>query len=170
MKIIQLVSNALGKVLEVFTAYLLVQMLVLMSVQLLARHFPIITGVFWAEELARFSMITVIFFGAAISCKNKDHIAASIMEELLKGKARIIIKLVVCMLSAAFLFVVIRYGFEILPVISLQVSANMQVPMNFVYIVIPIGACVMLFYVLLQMLELVLELVGYKQPVDKEVK
>ena len=160
MKTIQLISGALGKVLEVLIVYLLAQMTVLMSVQLLARHFPIITGVFWAEELARYSMVTMIFLGAAVSCRYKEHIAMPLLDEVLKGKARIVLKLVVSLLSGVFLVILIRYGFGILPTIAMQVSATMQMPMNYVYITIPIGACIMLFYVLVEILELSLELAG----------
>ena len=129
MKIIHLVSNIIGKALEAVIAILLFQMLVLMTLQLLARHFPVITGVFWAEELSRFSMITLIFIGAAISCKNKDHIAATLLEENLKGKARIALKIGVSLLSVAFLAVFIsnsEYSLfrAICPVFCFQNSAQ----------------------------------------------
>ena len=160
MKAIQLVSKVIGKILEVLIAYLLAQMSVLMALQLLVRHFPILPNFFWAEELARFSMAAIIFLGAAISSRYRDHIAVTFFEEILKGKARIILKLFVSMLSIVFLSVLVKYGFMMLPSVSRQVSATLQMPMSWIYAMIPIGACLMLFYVLIEVVELIMSLTG----------
>ena len=162
MKVIQKISKITGKVLEVLIVYLLAQMTVLMFLQVLGRHLQI-GGIVWAEELSRYSMITMVFFGSAVSCRLKDHIAVTFLDEVLKGKKRIIYKLFIALLSVVFLYFIIKFGFQMLPVLAFQTSANMRMPMNFIYAMIPVGGCIMLFYVVIEILELTADLAGKKK-------
>jgi len=159
MKAIQMISKITGKILEVFIVCLLVLMTVLMFMQVVGRHLQI-GGIVWAEELSRYSMITMIFFGSAVSCRFKNHISITFLDELLKGKTRILYKLAIALLSVVFLYFVIKFGFNMLPVLSFQKSANMRLPMNYAYAVVPVGGCIMLFYVVIEILELTAELAG----------
>ena len=161
MKIIRLISEILGRVLTVLIVSLLVQMLMLMFLQVIGRHL-LLRGLFWAEELSRYSMVTIVYLGAAVACKNRDHIAVTFFEGKLKGKLQKIYRLIIALLSAGFLAAVIKFGFEALPLIAMQTSANMRMPMHYIYVMIPLGSCIMLFYIFVEILELILELAGKK--------
>lgn len=155
MKIIQSISTIVGKALEVMIAFLLILMTALMFAQFLGR-FIFKNGIFWAEELSRFTMVTMVYLGAGLACKNKDHIRVTFLDEYLKGIAHKAFTLVVSLLSIAFLIAIARHGFSVLSIVSSQKSANMQITMNLVYMMIPIGSCIMIFYLLVEILELFL--------------
>jgi TRAP-type C4-dicarboxylate transport system permease small subunit len=152
MKIIQKLSDILGKILEVLIVFLLVLMTALMFAQVLGR-FIFKNGLFWAEELSRFTMVTMVYLGAGLACKYKDHISVTILDEFLKGPLHKIYRLFLSLLSIVFLFVIAYYGFKVLAVVSTQKSANMQITMNWIYMMMPIGAVIMIFYVLVEILE-----------------
>jgi C4-dicarboxylate transporter DctQ subunit len=155
MKTIQTISNVLEKILNVFIVFLILVMTVLMFAQVVGR-FALRSGIFWAEELSRFSMITMVYLGAGVACKYREHISVTILDEFLKGTARKIYRIIISAISIAFLLIVARIGFYILPIISQQRSANLQITMNLVYIMVPIGSCIMIFYSILGILELFL--------------
>ena len=153
MRVIQTISCILGKTLEVLVVVLLMLMTVLMFAQVLGR-FVFQNGLFWAEELSRFTMITLVYLGAAVACKNKDHISVTILDGILKGTPRKIYKVLVALLSISFLIIVAKVGFSVLHIVSSQKSANMQITMNLIYMIIPISSCIMVFFLLIEILQL----------------
>jgi TRAP-type C4-dicarboxylate transport system permease small subunit len=154
MEIIQKISGILGKVLNVVVTALLVLMSALMFAQVLGR-FLFKNGLFWAEELSRFSMVTMVYMGAGLACKYKDHIAVTILGEMFKGRISKIYRTVIALISIGFLGVVTYYGFFVLDVVSSQQSANMQIPMSLVYVMIPTGSAIMIFYLIIEILEII---------------
>jgi TRAP-type C4-dicarboxylate transport system permease small subunit len=155
MNIILKISNIFGRALEIFIIFLLVLMTVLMFAQVAGRYL-FKNGIFWAEELARFIMVTMVYLGAGLACKNKDHIKVTVLEEFLKGGVYKIYRILMVLISISFLSVLVYYGFSVLSVVRTQLSANLQVPMHYVYAVMPIGACIMIFYLIVELLEIVL--------------
>ncbi|MDR1318215.1 MAG: TRAP transporter small permease [Treponema sp.] len=154
MEIIQKISLIIGKLLNAIVGVLLALMTALIFAQVLGR-FIFRNGLFWAEELARFSMVTMVFLGAALACKYKDHIKITILEEMLKGQILKIYRIIIALISIAFLSIVAYYGFSVLGVVSGQLSANMQISMNIVYMMIPIGAAIMILYLLIEIIEII---------------
>lgn len=154
MKVLQNLSNIIGKLLEILVVSLSMLMTVLMFAQVLGR-FLFKNGLFWAEELSRFTMFTMVYLGAALACKHKDHISITILEGFLK-KVRIahkLYKLAIGLISIAFLVIIAKIGFSVLHIVSKQISANMQITMNYVYMMLPISSCIMIFYIILEILQ-----------------
>jgi len=144
-----LLSDVLGKVLEALIVVLLVVMTVLMFAQVLGRY-VFKNGLFWAEELSRFSMVYLVYLGAAIACKNGDHISVTILDELLQKKAGYrIYRTAIALINLAFLVVVSVIGIESLAMVKAQTSPNMGIPMSVAYASIPIGSILMTLYVVL---------------------
>ena len=155
MRLIQTIANITGKVLDGLVIFLLILMTGLMFAQFLGR-FVFKNGIFWAEELSRFTMVTMVYLGAGLACKNKDHIRITILDVYLKGTAYRILSLIIALLSVGFLAVIARYGFSVLSIVSRQKSANMQITMNWIYMMMPIGSCIMIFYIIVEILEMFL--------------
>jgi TRAP-type C4-dicarboxylate transport system permease small subunit len=154
MKVLQKISEILGVIISVIIVALLMLMSVMMFAQVVGRYL-FHNGIFWAEELSRFSMVTMVFFGAGLACKNKDHIRVTILDEFFKGNFRKLYRLVIACVSICFLVILAYYGFFVLPTVSGQISANMQVRMNFIYMMIPIGALIMILYLVIEIIEIV---------------
>jgi TRAP-type C4-dicarboxylate transport system permease small subunit len=154
MAIIQKISLVLGKVLNVAVVALLALMSVLIFAQVLGR-FLFKNGLFWAEELARFSMVTMVYLGAGLACKYGDHIKVTVLEEMFKGRIRKIYRIIIALISIGFLSILTYYGFSVLGMVSSQLSANMQIPMSVVYAMIPTGAAIMILYLLIEIIEIV---------------
>ena len=155
MRLIQSIATITGKILEGLVIFLLVLMTGLMFAQFLGR-FVFKNGIFWAEELSRFTMVTMVYLGAGLACKGKDHIRITILDGYLKGTAHKILNLIIALLSIGFLAVIARYGYSVLSIVSRQKSANMQMTMNWIYMMLPISSCIMIFYIIVDVLEMFL--------------
>ena len=111
----------------------------------------------WTEELARSCLIWLTFVGSSLAIRAKGHFVLEIMTSKLTGKMRVLWNLVLLGIMAVFLGVMVYTGVSMLPMLSLQVSASLQIPMSYIYLAIPIGSAFMLFRIFLLILERVTE-------------
>ena len=111
----------------------------------------------WTEELARSCLIWLTFVGSSLAIRAKGHFVLEILTSKLTGKMRVLWNLVLLGIMAAFLGVMVYTGVSMLPMLSLQVSASLEIPMSYIYLAIPIGSAFMLFHIFLLILERVAE-------------
>jgi len=157
MSFLRAFSDGLGKALEVLVVLLLIVMTVLMFSQVLGRYI-FKNGLFWAEELSRFSMVFLVYLGAALASKYHDHISVTLLDELLaKSKNKLALKIyrtVIALITLSFLFIVTIIGMKVLPMVNAQTSPNMEIPMSVAYASIPIGTILMMLYIVLEIIRL----------------
>jgi TRAP-type C4-dicarboxylate transport system permease small subunit len=148
MRIIRLLSDGLGKVLDALIVLFIVTMTVFMTAQVAGRYL-FGTGLYWAEELSRFSMVFMVYTGAALASRHQDHIRVTILDELLKGVWYRIYRTIIALITIGFIVIVSVIGFRTLPVLAQQTSPNMGVSMHFIYAILPVGLTVMTAYEIL---------------------
>lgn len=109
----------------------------------------------WSEELARFCMIWITFFGATVALRNKSLVAVDIVVEKLSGKYRKIITI------ANYTFMIFMCGFLFYMSsklmfslsVAIQKSAAIRLPMRYVYICLPVSYALMLVHLIIQFIE-----------------
>ena len=114
----------------------------------------------WTEELARFLLIWVSLLGAAYLTGQKGHIAIDLLPRSLTGSA-------LRRLQSAINVVVFLFGLTVLGVggtnlvyvtLSLgQSSPALNLPVGFVYMVLPLSGALMMFYSITDILSKPLE-------------
>ena len=76
--------------------------------------------------------------GAALVMYEDSHISMNVLEELLHGVPRKILKLIQYLVMIAYGGVILYLSPATMELASKSVSASMQIPMTFVYVVYPI--------------------------------
>lgn len=127
----------------------------------------------WTEEMARFLLIWVSLLGAAYTHRIKGHIAIDIIANKFTGNAqhysRMFIQLCV-FLFALVAMVIGGYNIVNLTLSLGQVSAALQVPMGYVYTVLPLSGLLIMFYSGLYFIDHLRVLVWEKEPILEEVE
>ena len=122
------------KVVRLFLTILLFVLLILLTYQVVSRHFPILPQILWSEELARFLFIWLILIGSAQAVVADGHFVIDVFENSknqlwLKMKA-LFVQVLLLILSIFFLI----YGYEYMEFGLIQKSDFMQINMGlFVY-------------------------------------
>ncbi|MBZ0059960.1 MULTISPECIES: TRAP transporter small permease [unclassified Leclercia] len=103
------------------------------------------------DELARYLMIWVGLLGAAYTVGAQRHLSIDLFAMMLKGPKQAILNIVINVLI--FLFsglVIVTGGLKLIDktLATSQVSAAMQIPMGYVYLILPLCGAVMMFYAL----------------------
>lgn len=93
----------------------------------------------WSEELARYIFIWQIWLGTSISMKENEHICLDMLNNKLKGKAKLALALFANALMLMFCAFLAKYGWDL--VYSMMTRGNrsvaLKIPMWMVYFSLP---------------------------------
>ena len=103
----------------------------------------------FTEELARFLLIWIAFLGAALAVGKRLHLAIDLLPSRLRGRMRHLTVIAIdgCVLLFAF-FVLVLGGAQLvrLQLMLGQTSAALNVPMGYVYGVVPLSGLLITVY------------------------
>lgn len=121
----------------------------------------------FTQELARFLLIWVGVLGAGYGVGQHDHLALELLPQRLEGRARAWLRIAIqgCILLFAG-GVMIAGGARLVYIqLSLgQTSASLNVPLGYVYVVLPLSGVLMVFYSLVHIRGHVRTLQGEPEP------
>lgn len=103
----------------------------------------------FTDELAEFLLIWVGLLGAAYVTGQKQHLAIELINNSLSERNLIRMKLFINLLIIIFALLVLLTGgirFVIINIRLEQLSAAMQLPMWYVYLVLPLSGLFIIFY------------------------
>ncbi|MDP5172217.1 MAG: TRAP transporter small permease [Bacteroidia bacterium] len=103
----------------------------------------------FSEELARFCLIWLTVLGAAYIVGQKGHIAVDYLYQKSSPQRQLVLMKLVYVCIALFALVVMIIGGGQLVYITLhlgQTSSALQLPLGYVYSIVPISGLLMLFY------------------------
>jgi TRAP-type C4-dicarboxylate transport system permease small subunit len=103
----------------------------------------------FTDELAEFLLIWVGLLGAAYVTGQKQHLAIELINSRLSERNLIRMKLFINLLIIIFSLLVLLVGgtrFVIINIRLEQLSAAMQLPMWYVYLVLPLSGLFIIFY------------------------
>ena len=115
----------------------------------------------WTEELARFTLIWVSILGAAYISGKDAHIAIDLLPSYLSLKNNLRLRIFVAVTVALFVLAVFIVGGLRYVYISFklgQTSAALELPMGYVYLILPIAGLIVIHFKIIQFNQTVREL------------
>lgn len=104
-----------------------------------AFHTPLLSMIsHWAEELASFAFVWLLYFGAIVATKKDGHFRITAQFQLLPEKYRKYALLPGTLAWLIFNLVIIKLGWD-LANFSPEESLALEIPMKFVYFIIPLS-------------------------------
>jgi len=147
-------------VVEAIGGIALILMIFCVLLQVFVRYFINLLGTVslsWTEEMARFLLIFVTFWGAAIALRKKEHIAIPFLLERVSPRTQFILRLIFIAVMAAFLVIVFFGGLTMMKVMwNTPVGSGLRwLSVGKVYTFVPVGTGLMLVYLVLWAIETV---------------
>lgn len=108
------------------------------------------------DELARFMFMWIGLLGAAQASAYKQHLAIDLLAIKLKGGAKRALNLVIECCIMLFATLVMIYGGCLLTAktfANAQVTPALQVPMGYVYLVVPLAGALLVFFSLVAVVD-----------------
>ncbi|MTI18019.1 TRAP transporter small permease [Rhodobacteraceae bacterium RKSG542] len=140
--------RALDKTIGTICTVLMVLLVVCVTWQVFSRYILNQPSTF-TDELARFSMIWTALLGTAYCVGTQQHLAIDLLTSSLKGRKKFFNEIYINATILGFAaFVMVFGGLKLLITVheSNQLSPAMQIPMSFIYIVLPLSGAITCLY------------------------
>lgn len=133
---------------KLIMAVFMLTMCVLILTQVVSRY-VLGDSITWTEEASRYLFIWLIFLSIGIGFRDNKHIGIDIIIDALPKMAQKVLKQIIYLLVLGFSLLFVWEGYILVLNMQMfgQTSANMQIPMWWVYLALPIGfvlACIRL--------------------------
>jgi len=150
MMILNRIKQVVDNTIAAFSVAVMVALVVCVVWQVFSRY-VLNQPSTMTDELARFLMIWVGLLGAAYTVGKQRHLAIDLLAMALNARKQALLNILIN--SLIFLFsglVVVTGGIKLInkTLATAQVSAAMQIPMGYVYLILPLCGAVMMFYAL----------------------
>ena len=132
--------------LEYLCTFLFAVMCGSLTVQIVARYALLNVSVVWTEELARYAMVWIVFFGAVIAVSRCAHTRIEFFVRLFSPRLQIYAEVLVNVLCMAFLLIVTYSSQPLLEVSMLMSAPALRFPMAVVYSAVPVCSILMVVY------------------------
>ena len=136
--------NGLHKLEEYSLILCLAVMGIVLFVQIIMRTF-FSAPLKWAEELARYLQIWITFLGIGYGIRRGSHIGMTLLKDRLPPVLKALCGLIVDVAGLLAFIVLFRTSLQFLAHQNV-VSTAMELPMQLVYLVIPVGAVIYMAY------------------------
>jgi len=121
-------------------------MLVIIFAQVVTRYFFNYTPE-WSEELARFLFVWVVFLGSALIMGESGHLAVQFLPDKFKGTVfGTVLDVVINVCGYVFIGLLLTQGWKMTSIMTFQRAPGLDIPMSWVYVIIPVSCVLMLLY------------------------
>ena len=144
--------GAVRRIVDRVLEWLLVAFMSLMVINVLwqvATRFLLRNPSSFTEEIARYLLVWVGVLGGAYAVGKRIHLAIDLLPTKLEGQQKAMLELFIeaCIfIFAALVLVIGGTGLVWLTLDLGQTSAALQIPLGFVYLVLPLSGILMMFY------------------------
>lgn len=135
-----------------FMALLIFAMMVDIFAAVVSRY-VLRSSIPFSEELGRYIFVWITFIGMSRCIANDKHVALDLIAHALKGKALRIWKIATYVISMVFFGALTYGGVMLYNVGKRQKSPTMRIPMNYMYVIIPICGALALFFLVMKIVD-----------------
>ncbi len=138
--------DILMKILGYLITLLFVFMTLIGTYQIVTRYFLNRPSTV-SEELLTYTFTWMALLSSAYVFGKRDHMRMGFMADKIRGIPRKVLEIAIDLLTFLFAAVVMVYGgIAITKLTMIQITASLQVPMGYIYLIIPIsGILIMIF-------------------------
>lgn len=144
------IKRAVDGTIAAFSVMVMVALVICVVWQVLSRYVLNQPSTL-TDELARFLMIWVGLLGAAYTVGAQRHLSIDLLAMSVSPRKQAVLSVIINL--CIFLFaggVIVSGGLKLIEktLTTAQVSAAMQIPMGYVYFILPLSGAVMMYYAL----------------------
>lgn len=153
MKILHTIRDGLMRILGAAAVFLLGVMTVVGTWQIVSRYvFNSPSTV--SEELLTYSFAWMALLSSAYVFGRREHMRMAFLADKASGRGKQYLELASELAAFAFAAVVMTYGgMEITKLTMTQVTASLQIPMGYVYVVLPVAGVLIMFFSIVNALD-----------------
>lgn len=142
-------DEGIYKILYWICSMLMLSMAMLIFAQVIARY-VFSQSLTWSEEIGRYIFVWMSFLGMAVAIRAKAHVALDILLKYVGAQTKRRLVLINGICIATLSGVMIYSGVKLVLLGGRQSSAALQLPMDMVYLVIPVSGMLMMYFIIVE--------------------
>ncbi|WP_319415517.1 TRAP transporter small permease [Marispirochaeta aestuarii] len=150
------------KILDVYAriinAVIILLMYLLMfsvALQIMGRYIHFIPRYLWAEEVARMSLIWVIFLGSMIGLRERRHFYVDFLPRNLSPKVNLVLDILYYVLLFAVSYIFLRFGFRYWKMGTIQQSELTGINLGWIHASVPFAGFTWTIFLIEQVARLI---------------
>jgi len=128
----------------IYLCYLLVSLMVINTVTGVFFRFILNNALSWTDEVGRYMMIWVGFFGCYLAARDNSHVGVEMFVDLFKPAIRRVFHVAARLVVITFLVLILAKSGNQLGLLSIQKSSALEIPMVVPYSAVTFGIFMML--------------------------
>jgi TRAP-type C4-dicarboxylate transport system permease small subunit len=128
----------------IYLCYILVSLMVVNTTVGVFFRFVLNNALSWTDELGRYMMIWVGFFGCYLAARDNSHVGVEMFIDLFKPGVKRAFQVIARLVVIAFLVVILAKSGEQLGLLKIQRSSALEIPMALPYSAVTFGVFMML--------------------------
>lgn len=145
--------DKVNRTLKYIVSLIFIILSILVILQVITR-FVVDYPLSWTEEISKYLMVYIVFLGSALAMRDHQHIAIDFLPEVLGGKSKHRLTIIVLWISILFFAVLTYYGSILTVIVAGQASPTLQFSMSLAYAAIPLGSILMLLNAVAVLIEM----------------
>lgn len=149
MKVLKDIRHWMNEIIMWGAVIMFMLMVVVGTYQIVARYFFGSPSTI-SEELLTYSFTWMSMFASAYVFGKRDHMRMAFLADMLKGKARIVLEVIIeCTIFIFSALALVWGGITIMNLTMHQATASLGIPMGYVYSILPVsGICICIYAIL----------------------
>lgn len=144
MRILDRIWSVIDLVIKYLMAICFGGMTLIIFLQVVSRY-VLKSPLSWSEELARYLFVWVSYIGSVIAARQGQHIGVELLIKKFPSRCNQIIRIIANVLTGCFFLVVFIYFCKMWPMLSMQKTSALQLPMSYPYLGLGIGSILLAF-------------------------
>ncbi len=138
-------SDILDKQISKLVVLLIFSLSILLGVNVFYRY-ALNDSIYWSNEVARYMLVYIVFFGSTMAHKHKAHIRIDIFYAKLSKKYKKITEIAISLLFIFFWIIVLIGSGKLLPLFMMQKTATLSIPFAYPFAALPLSGIVWIIY------------------------
>lgn len=168
LKTVHKVSNILEAIMTALGVILFLVLTTFLISQVFTRYIYK-TSVPWMDEVTRFMLIWLTFVGVAVAVKKKANLGVAFFYNMVSVKWQKLLDLIVDAGIGIVCFIMLYHGILLSQMTMTTFSLTLEIPMGWIYIVIPVSGAVSLFFVIEDVISVLIEKTLMQRPDEEEM-
>ena len=145
MKILVKISDKIDAVLRPTAAILLMGFVIVMFLQVILRNLFPAHILPWADGICRYCFLWASFAGISLATKRRSQITVTVIVNLFRGKARLVVDWVMIILTIFVACLLVYWGFRAVK-LSIPITADtVNISSAWLYASVPVGMLILIF-------------------------
>jgi len=149
------ISKVLEKPIEYLLASVVLIMFISVLLEVIVRYFFNI-GIHASEEIARFMLISMVFFGASLVTYRRRHVSLRLFHNFLSDRPKKYLLVFIYLASIYTTTIFINSAWRLTIQCPSQRSPFLEIPMSWVQFTLVLSGILMVFFFFVQLLEVII--------------